>query len=504
MPATTRKNTPRLRDGVMKRGTTWSYVIRVKDPETGISKPRWVGGFATEEDAKAARDEARVKARHGEYIDRNRITVAAYLDDWIEAHAMEIKPRTLADYRACIRLYATPRIGHLPIQAVRPSTITKLYRDLLTSGGRDGQPLAVATVTHLHAVLRKAFRDAVIVDELIGSNPVERAKRPRAQAQEPGTVWTIAQLRAFLATAQQHRLFAFFHVAAYTGARRGELLNLRWKDIDLDGKKITITGSTAVIGGERVNGTTKSGRTRVVSIDDETVAVLRQRKADQAAEQLKAGDSWRGTKDGYVFTTGWGEPIYPDTVTSLMTKLIRANKQLPHARLHDLRHLHATTLLLSGVPVHVVAARLGHADPAITLRVYAHVIRSAEAAAADIFADAVKRGLLANPLARKPLPRSERASELGEVFTFRPELGKRGSGWRAAHRLSGRHPRDPEVVVPVLAAGLAGSWAGGLAGVPSGGRLRRRRRRVLRVGRGVRAGGGRCRSRPGSRGAGRR
>jgi len=220
---------PKLRDGVMKRGTTWSYVIRVKDPETGVSKPRWVGGFATEQDAKAARDEARVKARKGEYIDRNRITVAAYLDDWIDGHAMEIKPRTLADYRACIRLYATPRIGHLPIQAVRPSTITKLYRDLLTSGGRDGQPLAVATVIHLHAVLRKAFRDAVIVDELIGSNPVERAKRPRSQAQEPGTVWTIGQLRAFLATAQQHRLFAFFHVAAYTGARRGELLNLRWK-----------------------------------------------------------------------------------------------------------------------------------------------------------------------------------------------------------------------------------------------------------------------------------
>jgi integrase len=96
-----------------------------------------------------------------------------------------------------------------------------------------------------------------------------------------------------------------------------------------------------VIAGERVNGTTRSGRVRVVSIDDETVAVLRQRKADQAAEQLKAGDSWRGTREGYVFTTGWGEPIDPDTVTSLMTKLICANKQLPHARLQNLRHLHA-------------------------------------------------------------------------------------------------------------------------------------------------------------------
>ena len=400
MPATTRKNTPRLRDGVMKRGSTWSYVIRVKDPATGVSKPRWVSGFATEEEAKAARDEGRIKARHGQYTDRNRITVTAYLDDWIGSHAVEIKPRTLLDYQACIRLYVTPHIGHLPIQAVRPSTISKLYRDLLTSGGRDGQPLAVATVTHLHAVLRKAFRDAVIVDELISSNPVERAKRPRVQSQEPGTVWTIAQLRAFLATARQHRLFAFFHVAAYTGARRGELLNLRWTDIDLDAKKITITGSTAVIGGERVNGTTKSGRTRVVSIDDVTAAVLHQRKGDQAAEQLQAGGSWRGTKEGYVFTTGWGEPVYPDIVTSLMTKLIRAHNepdqgtrpkdQLPHARLHDLRHLHATTLLLSGVTVHVVAARLGHADPAITLRVYAHIIRNAGAAAADIFAQAVK------------------------------------------------------------------------------------------------------------------
>jgi integrase len=384
----------------MKRGNTWSYVIRVKDPETGISKPKWVGGFVTEEEAKAARDEGRVKARRGEYIDRNGVTVTKYLDDWLDSHAMEIKPRTLLDYRACIRLYVTPRIGHLPIQAVRPSTITKLYRDLLTSGGRDGQPLAAATVTHLHAVLRKAFHDAVIIDEVIGNNLVERAKRPRVQAHEPGTVWTTAQLRAFLATARQHRLLAFFHVAAYTGARRGELLNLRWADVDLDAKKITITGSTAVIGGERVNGTTKGGRARVVSIDDETAAVLRQRKADQAAEQLHVGDSWRGTKDGYVFTTGWGEPIYPDTVTSLMTKLIGAHNepdqgprrkdQLPHARLHDLRHLHATTMLLSGVPVHVVAARLGHADPAITLRVYAHVIRSAEAAAADIFAQAVK------------------------------------------------------------------------------------------------------------------
>ncbi|MGW2196361.1 tyrosine-type recombinase/integrase, partial [Streptosporangium sp. NPDC001682] len=106
-----KKSAPKLRDGVMKRGTTWSYVIRVKDSETGESKPKWVGGFATEEAAKAARDEARVNARRGEYVDRNEITVSEFLDDWIEDHAMEIKPGTLEDYRITIRLYIKPFIG---------------------------------------------------------------------------------------------------------------------------------------------------------------------------------------------------------------------------------------------------------------------------------------------------------------------------------------------------------------------------------------------------------
>ena len=159
------------------------------------------------------------------------------------------------------------------------------------------------------------------MDELIGSNPVDRAKRPRVHVQEPGTVWTVVQLQAFLDTARSTGC-SRSSTAAYTGARRGELLNLRWHDIDLDGKKITITGSTAVIGGERVNGTRKSGRTRVVSINHQQPwPSCVERKADQAAEQaVKRGDGWRGISYRYVFTTGWGEPIYPDTVTSLMTK----------------------------------------------------------------------------------------------------------------------------------------------------------------------------------------
>jgi integrase len=390
------KSTPKLRDGVMKRGNTWSYVIRVKDPESDVSKPRWVGGFATEDEAKAARDEARVKARHGEYVDRSRITVAEYLDEWIEAHAVVIKPKTLQDYRHLLDHHVTPHIGTLRLQAVRPARITKLYRDLAAGGGRNSNGLSPRTIEYVHAVLRKAFRDAVTIEHLLPSNPVERAKRPRKPPSEPGKVWTADQLLAFLDTAATHRLFAFYRLAAYTGARRGELLHLRWRDIDLDHAEVRISGSAAVIAGQRIEGTTKSGRSRTISVDAETVRVLREHRRRQAEDRIRVGPEWNGADD-HVFTTAWGEPVHPDTVSSLMSSLIDAHNRgkgpadsLPHARLHDLRHLHATILLRASVPVHVVAARLGHADPSITLRVYAHVISDQLTEAADIFARAIK------------------------------------------------------------------------------------------------------------------
>jgi integrase len=385
----------RLRDGVIKRGGSWSYVIRVPDPSTGLSKPKWVGGFETEEAAKAARDEARIRARRGEYINRSVSTVEGYLAEWLETHASTVKPKTLAGYRHDIDHYIVPRIGPMRLQALRPAVLSRLYRDLAEHGGRDGRPLSAWTISHIHRTLRKALADAVHVEQLLAVNPAERSKLPRDRGTEPDRVWTTEQLATFMISARSHRLYAFYRLAAYTGARRGELLYLRWQAVDLDAAEVTFGGSTAVVRGQRVEGTTKGGRSRVVSIDRETVTILREHRHRQAGEQQAAGSAWTES-GGLVFTTKWGEPLYPDTVTALMTKLINAHNKsaapsrvLPHARLHDLRHLHATTLLLAGVPVHVVAARLGHADPAVTLRVYSHVLREHALGVGDIFALAV-------------------------------------------------------------------------------------------------------------------
>jgi len=176
------KSTPKLRDGVMKRGRGWSYVIRVPDPSTGASKPKWVGGFQTEEAAKAARDEARIHARRGQYVNRSVSTVADYLAEWLETHAAAVKPKTLAGYRHDIEHYIVPHIGRMRLQALRPAVISKLYRDLAEYGGRDGRPLSDWTISHVHRTLRKALADAVDVEQLL------RPIRPHGQSAREATM----------------------------------------------------------------------------------------------------------------------------------------------------------------------------------------------------------------------------------------------------------------------------------------------------------------------------
>ncbi|WP_404384996.1 site-specific integrase [Knoellia locipacati] len=383
-----------VRDGVVKRGKSWSYVIRVTNPDTGLSKPKWVSGFQTEAAAKAARDEARVAARRGEFVNRSTVTVSSYLSDWLDGHALEVRPRTLSGYREILDRYVVPRIGRMRLQAVQPATLTRLYLQLLEGGGKNGRPLSRRTVDYVHATLRKALGDAVLIGGLIPSNPAERAKRPRRVTRQIGDVWDAEQLRTFLEHMADHQWFALYRLAAYTGARRGELLALRWADVDWNAPSIRIRASAGMVGKQRVEGTTKSGRERTVSIDPGTVAALQRHRNRQMQAQTMAGASWVG--EGHLFVNGFGKPICPSAPSQRLSLAVAAFNEghddkadsvtLPRSRFHDLRHVHATLLLRAGVPVHVVAARLGHADPAITLRVYAHVIKEHAAEVAGTFA----------------------------------------------------------------------------------------------------------------------
>ena len=161
----------KMRDGLIQRGAKWYAVVRVMDPASGLSRPRWIGGFHTQEEAKAARDDARVAAREGTFVDKSSETVAHYLRSWLAAHQLAVKPKTLDGYRTDVEAYVIAHIGGRKLQSLRPGAISTLYAALLKAGGRGGKPLSPRTVQHVHRTLHKALQDAVDVERLLPSNP---------------------------------------------------------------------------------------------------------------------------------------------------------------------------------------------------------------------------------------------------------------------------------------------------------------------------------------------
>jgi integrase len=388
MKKPTKRNT--VSNGIAFTGKSWSYVLRVPDPTTGKTKPKWVGGFDTQEGALLARDEARVSLRKRNYLPPTKVTLSEFLDQWIETHALRVKPTTLNSYRELINNYLKPRLGSLAVQSLKPSDIERFYGDLITTPGKSGHNLNPATAVRCIAILKKALSYAEKVDGLISYNPATRVPLPSVKTNRP-TPWTLGELNTFLGTAKDHRLFFFFRLSAYTGARRGELLALRWSDFD--GKAITISKSRTLAGKSVVEqNSTKGGKNgqRRVALDPETVELFTAHRKRQLEERLIMGSSW--TETGYVFVQESGEPLDTGTPTKLFRKLLdRAG--LRETRLHDLRHLHATELLRLGEPLHVVSDRLGHRDPMVTATVYAHVSNEQGETASNTFANASKSAI---------------------------------------------------------------------------------------------------------------
>ena len=261
-----------------------------------------------------------------------------------------------------------------------------MWRDLHATGGRGGKPVSVRTVEFARAVLRRAMNDAV-VDRLIEVNPVTGSKLPKRDGKPRHTTWTGEQVQTFLAAAGEARWAPLWELAAGTGMRRGELMGLRWADVDLEGGIVAVERSTTQLGKDRVTTTPKNHERRRVAIDPHLVATLRSWRKVQAEERLAWGAAYEDT-EGWVFTWENGRPLLPDYVTKVWIKTQEASG-LPRVTLHELRHTHATILLRAGVPVHIVSKRLGHKDPSVTLDVYADVIPDDDTSAVDVFAGAV-------------------------------------------------------------------------------------------------------------------
>jgi integrase len=332
------------------------------------------------------------------------LTLADYLEQWVALQATQLQPSTWLSYQGNVRRYLAPALGHLRLTELSAAHLNPFYLQLLQAGGYRGKPLALRTVRYCHGVLHKALEDARKIG-LVDENVSDKATLPRYDPRQPSggareiRAWTAEQLRAFLAHAGDDPLAPLWVLAASTGLRRGEMLGLAWRDVDLDRCVVHVRHALTVVRGHARLKAPKNSRARVVSIDGRTAEALRRRRDAQQAEQRAAGPCWRNEWD-LVFTGPAGHPVLPDAVTRAFRALAGA-APVPRIRLHDLRHTHATLLLQAGVPIKVVSERLGHATVMLTMDIYAHVLPAMDTDAvarfeAHVYGDDV--------LAPRPLP----------------------------------------------------------------------------------------------------
>jgi integrase len=351
---------------------SWSIIISLgKDPVTGKKKQHWSTFRGNKKQAQAELTKLINELNTGAYIQPSKLTVADYLDRWLNDYAKSnVSGKTFERYAEILRLQIIPAMGSHPLAKLQPLHIQSYYSQALLNGRRDGKGgLSPQTVLHHHRVLREALSRAVKWQLLI-RNPADAVEPPRPARNEmhaideTGTAW-------LLEVARGTRLYLPVLLAVTTGMRRGEFLAIRWSDINLQ------TGSAAVRRSiEQTNETIKfkspKGRKgRAIALLPITVDALKMHRHFQDTHKQLLGTAYAADED-LVCAREDGSIWNPDTFTADFAKLAR--KAGLKIRLHDLRHSHATQLLGQGIHPKIVSERLGHSTVGITLDIYSHVL----------------------------------------------------------------------------------------------------------------------------------
>jgi integrase len=383
---------PRGDGGIDERGpNSWRLRYRVQGVRHSVAFK------GTKSEAKKKVRELLKSADDGTHVAPDKMTLGAWVEQWIAAGApgrrqKRVGRRTLERYAELLRCHAVPALGARPLQQIRPTEIDALYQKL------EGR-VAPRTAHHVHTVLGSCLTTAVRKG-LLAVNPLERAEKvPSPGESDHGMALDQDQLRTLVEGFKDSVLFPIVAVAAFTGARRNEILALRWSDLDMEKKTLRIERAIDQVHGQPLDlkGPKTARGKRTIAVDDDLVAMLRTERERHL--RIKAGvpdgavvdlSLVKLPDDALMFPNapGPGEDFSftklrnPDNATKEFIR--RAHKLgFPGLRFHDLRGTHETLLLDAGVPVHVVAARCGH-DPAILLRSYAKQTRRADTSAAEV------------------------------------------------------------------------------------------------------------------------
>lgn len=368
---------------IRKRGKdSWELRIELgRDPVTGKRKFRYQSLHGNKREAEQALTDALHRRDTGNDVAPTKITVSEYLERWLRDYAkVNVAPSTYHRYEQIVdRL--RPLIGSRRLQDLKPAHIQAAYGSLL------GEGLAARTVLHHHRVLREALHQAMRW-QFMTHNPADAVTPPRPARTEMRAL-DATEVHALLDGCADDQMRTIIYTAVTTGMRLGELLGLRWSDVDLEGGTVHLVRAAQYMPETGVTfRTPKTSRSRrSIALSEESVRVLRTHRKQQIERRLSLGE---GYADGdLVFATIDGQPEPPYRVSQTFRRLVQRLKLGP-LRFHDLRHTAATLMLRGGVHPKIVSDRLGHSTIAITLDTYSHVLpdmqRDAAAALARVLA----------------------------------------------------------------------------------------------------------------------
>jgi integrase len=388
-----------MRGNITRRGErSWrlKFEAGARDAE-GRRQTRFVTVRGTRKDAERELTRLLNQLEEGTYVEPTKLTLAEWVETWIALRSDKVNARTIERYAQLLRLHVVPTLGPKRLQRIKGTELDALYKSLAPR-------LSPRTVHHIHVVLGACLSAAVRKGEMV-SNPAENADAPATGPDDAAQVLEQDHLAALLNGFRGSSLYPIIATAAFTGARRGELLALRWSDIDFAAKSIRIERALeeTEAHGIRVKEPKSERGRRTIAVDDCLLDLLRgelnryQRIAAGFPDRANVDLSlMRLPSDALVFPS----PVDPIDLTrprdprGLTKEFCRRARKLGFEglRFHDLRATHETLLLDAGVPVHVVAARCGH-DPAVLLRVYARRTKKADTSAAAVIG-ALSKGVL--------------------------------------------------------------------------------------------------------------
>jgi integrase len=368
------------RRGSIQSRSPGSFRLRYdlgRDPVTGKRRIATTTVRGARKDAERELTRLLRTADTGEHVDPSRMTVGQWLDLWLDTIRAEISPKTHESYAEIVSCYLAPAFGSARLDKLAPSQIQKAYNSWTR---QDGKPLSPRTRRYIHVILKSALARAV-EQQSLARNPADifSKRLPKIERKELTTL-TVEQSAHLLESIKHAHIYWPVLLALTTGMRRGEILALRWKNVELDRGALRVMESLEQTKGGLRFKAPKTDRTRAITLPSFVIDELRRLKREQAEALLRIGIRQSGAT--LVCCREDGEPKQPGSVTGEFARLTRKIEDLPRIRFHDLRHSHATQLLADGVHPKIAQERLGHSTITTTMDLYSHVTDTMQADAA--------------------------------------------------------------------------------------------------------------------------